>query len=98
ICEGKTDYVYIKCAILSLAEQFPTLVSKDENQKNKLNVNLFKVSAQIERLLDFSGGSDQIKKLIHSYAKECAYFKTARTHNPVIVLIDNDQGASKIWS
>jgi RNA-directed DNA polymerase len=95
ICEGKTDNVYIKCAIKNLAERCPLLVEKAENGL-KAKIKFFRRSNTTDRLLGLSGGSDQIITLIKEYIAGKKH--VAGTGRPVILLIDNDEGARGIYN
>lgn len=41
VCEGKTDNIYLRCALRSLTANYPTLVQEKDGKKNLL-VRLFK--------------------------------------------------------
>jgi hypothetical protein len=98
ICEGKTDYIYLKCALKSLSLNNSNLIKIDEKEKYK--IDFFRVSEKIEEI--FNGnhifeGSNNLKKFITSYYE---IFKEIKIKNPyflpkfpVIVLLDNDDGA-----
>ncbi|HDV9200363.1 TPA: ribonuclease H, partial [Escherichia coli] len=58
LTEGKTDPVYLKCAIDSLFLDYPQLVREEKNTKNRvLKVNLFKTNDKKKYFLDLSGGA-----------------------------------------
>jgi RNA-directed DNA polymerase len=89
ICEGKTDNVYLKHAIRSLAAEFPSLK----------NARIFKYpNTSTGRILKLRGGSGDIKSFIDLYRKELKRFKVLGQQNPVILLVDNDDGAKDIRS
>lgn len=98
ISEGKTDNIYLQSAILSLAEKFPELAQKNSDGKYSLKINFFKYTNQSKRLLEISGGSSDLAKFVGTYSDLCESFSAPRTSNPVIILIDNDQGAKKVYS
>ena len=98
ICEGKTDNVYLRCAIRSLAAQYPSLVTLDSRDKVKLNVSLFKYSKLNYRLLGIGGGTANLKPFISEFSKNVAKYKSIKSPYPVIVIIDNDSGAKEIFS
>ena len=98
ICEGKTDNVYIQCAIRSLAKQYPELASIDAQGKRTLKVRFINYSELTHRMLGLNGGTSDIARLICEYVNQCGkYHKTAPKH-PTIVLVDNDQGSQSIFS
>jgi hypothetical protein len=92
ICEGKTDGVYVACAIRSRAALFPVLAQAKAGAPADLNVNLLRYSAVVSRLLSLDGGSSPLKAFIeHYYSNAWQFEKFGQTFsNPVIVLFDND--------
>jgi retron-type reverse transcriptase len=99
VCEGKTDNVYLKHAIRSLAARYPNLAAVSPNGKTALKLRIFKYPhTSTGRILQLGGGSGDLKNLIEMYRKELKRFKSPGQQNPVILLIDNDDGAKKIVS
>ena len=98
ICEGKTDNVYLRCAIRSLAKSYPSLAKFDGQDKFELAVSLFKYSKLNSHLLGLSGGSSQLRTFISEFSKGAAKYQSQKSPFPVIVLIDNDKGAKEIFS
>jgi len=94
VCEGKTDNVYLRCAIKRLSAFYPQLI---ENEKLKLR--FFKYSeSRTGRIMDLTGGVGGICKLLKSYHEDVkSYFRAPISQFPVIVLIDNDSGANSIY-
>ncbi|RAS21219.1 hypothetical protein BX591_13048 [Paraburkholderia bryophila] len=97
ICEGKTDNVYIKCALRQLADTYPQLVSKTASE-NKLLLNFFNYTKVADRILHLGGGTGDFQTFIGNYGSEFKGFKSKEKRNPVILLIDNDEGTAKIFS
>ncbi|MFJ2486311.1 retron Ec67 family RNA-directed DNA polymerase/endonuclease [Pseudomonas sp. NPDC087639] len=98
ICEGKTDNVYLRCAIRSLAKSYPLLAKFDAQDEVELSVSLFKYSKLNSHLLGLSGGSSQLRGFISEFSRGAAKYRSQRSPFPVIVLIDNDKGAKEIFS
>ena len=102
ICEGKTDSIYLKCAIERLSANNNNLIEtingklswkiKFHNYINKTKGKLNKSSG----LLQLYGGSDGLKILILDYKKHYEKLKCAAPKHPVILLVDNDDGARGI--
>jgi RNA-directed DNA polymerase len=69
LCEGKTDTVYLKHAIRSLADDFPELAEKDDKGKVSLKVRLYKYTKSTTvRILGLQdGGTGHIPKFIGNY-------------------------------
>jgi hypothetical protein len=98
LCEGKTDNVYIKHAIRSLASQFPDLAEVDAEGKVRLKVRLYKYTkSSTGRILGLKdGGSSRLKRFIPAYKADTNKFSAPGLENPVIILFDNDSGAAPI--
>jgi RNA-directed DNA polymerase len=98
ICEGETDNVYLTHAMLSLRTDFPDLAGTTAQGKIRLKVRLYKYrlssTARITGLGD--GGSSSLSKFISTYKKETDKFGAPGEKNPVIILYDNDSGATKV--
>jgi len=94
VCEGKTDNVYLRCAIRSLAPAYPQLIENGD-----LKVRFFKYTdSRTGKIMDLTGGVGGICKLMKSYHEDLkGYFKAPISDSPVVVLIDNDSGANSIY-
>ena len=96
ICEGKTDNIYLLHAIRSLVGSFSALASIVENQV-KLNVRIFKYpQTSTGRIMGLTGGTGPFLPFIQAYAKELTRFAAPGMQQPVILLMDCDDGASKV--
>lgn len=97
VCEGKTDNVYLRCAMKSLAALYPTLVAP--GTQSKLLVRFFKYSdRRTAEITDLTGGVGGICKLLKNYHNDLIFkFKAPRPKHPIIVLIDNDKGANSVY-
>jgi RNA-directed DNA polymerase len=99
VCEGKTDNVYLTHAIRSLADTYPKLATVDSAGKIAIRIRRFKYSGtSTGRILKINGGTGDLGPFIHSYRKELKRFKAPGQLHPVIILIDNDDGAKSIYS
>lgn len=97
-CEGKTDNVYLQCALRELFAQYPTLATQSKSGKIEFKIDFFGHSKIADRILHLGGGTGDISKFIGKYGAEFKGFKHDGKRNPVIILIDNDSGASQIYS
>lgn len=97
ICEGKTDNVYLTCAIKSLHATFPRLAKIDAEGKPKLKVRFLNYSELTHRVMGLSGGTADIGHLIRNYAKQCSKYKSHPPLHPTIIVVDNDSGSDKIF-
>lgn len=100
LCEGKTDNIYIKHAIRSLAAQVPDLAEIDAGGKVRLKVRLYKYAksstGRILRLKD--GGAGNLKNFITTYKNDTDKFSAPGLSMPLIVLFDNDSAGKDIRS
>ena len=97
ICEGPTDLIYLKCAIRRLAASHPLLAST-VGVKPELKVNLFKYSDQARDFLQLRGGSGDLLGFLKSWKDAFNRYDFRPAEHPVILLIDNDDGAKDIFS
>jgi RNA-directed DNA polymerase len=99
ICEGKTDNIYILHAIRSLVLAYPQLATKNAEGTIKLNLRIFKYTGtSTGRILKIHGGTGDLGNFILDYRTESAKFKAPGQQHPVIMLVDNDSGATSIYS
>ncbi len=81
ICEGKTDNIYLRCALRRL---YPDSMDA---------FRLFNYTKVNRNVLMLPGGSRPLSHLIHNYKTYIKPFKCSGRKYPVIILIDNDNGA-----
>lgn len=96
ICEGKTDNIYIKAAIRQLAATYPQLATKNKEGGAKLNVMIFRRTQTTDRFFGLTGGTSQLVMLIREYFAELKHVSLIGKIQPILVLIDNDEGAKGI--
>jgi hypothetical protein len=96
VCEGKTDNVYIKCAIRSLAKDYPSLIKPNGKEKGFL-VQLFGFTDTAEEVQKLSGGAPQLNNLLGDYRKRIANCKRT-PQQPTILVVDNDSGPQNLYS
>ncbi|QIM72985.1 RNA-directed DNA polymerase [Bordetella trematum] len=99
LCEGKTDNIYLKCAIKSLAGQHQLLGERVGVDSFKMKVRFYKYAeTSTGRILGLSGGTGDFPKFINSYLSGISKFTALELNHPVIMIIDNDSGAKGIYS
>lgn len=97
LCEGPTDPIYLKSAIRRRVAAHPKLGAVDKG-KFVFGVRFFKYTKQSRDLLQLSGGSSDLKYLLQWWASHLLTIGHRPMNHPVIVLIDNDDGAKEIFS
>jgi RNA-directed DNA polymerase len=95
VCEGKTDNVYIRCALRALAAHYPSLANVKGKKTNFL-VQLFKFTKTANQVQGLSGGASQLSNLLSDYRKRIQKFKGTPQH-PTILIVDNDSGPEKLF-
>ena len=93
ICEGKTDVIYLRTAMLSLSAKHRSLVTK-----GRVNVAFLNHTQTIKDLFKIRGGTGDLGNLISNYSSYCGKFARFKPKSPVIIIMDNDSGAPKIRS
>ncbi len=99
LCEGPTDRIYIRCAVKCLAASFPTLATINAAGKVSLNFRRFKYdNSNTNRILKIHGGASQLMGFISEYRSAAGKFRAPGPFEPVIVLIDNDDGPAELFN
>jgi RNA-directed DNA polymerase len=97
ICEGKTDNIYLKCAIRRLAIQYPSLARVSNNQDANLLVEFFNRTSFSNKFLGLTGGVGQFKNLIVHLSDLIETAGDGKLSQPIIFVIDNDAAASGFY-
>lgn len=98
VTEGKTDVVYLKCAIKNLYSQYPELIIKKPDGSFELKISFLERTDRLDYFLDFAkDGADAMKKIYNlftgsnnspNYFKSLARLKKPQT--PVFLVFDNE--------
>ena len=110
ICEGSTDTQYIKQVLKALAKnesvekakQYHFLIQKLENSENfKFHIQFFGEHSKgrhgSKNLLGFTGGTGPLSYFVNTYKNSLKKYPAWKNPpHPVIILIDNDDGAKII--
>lgn len=97
VCEGKTDNIYLKSAMQSLAALYPSLVAPGPPAKQLIRFLKY-ADQRTAEITQLTGGVGGICNLLRNYHRDLTLkFKAPKPKHPVIVLIDNDNGASSIY-
>ena len=97
ICEGKTDIIYLRCALRQLSRDYENLVTKNDGEYF-FHISFLRFSKNFKDILSISEGSSGLRSLIEMYKKYMGPLKSEGKRHPVIILIDNDDGADDIFS
>jgi hypothetical protein len=98
LMEGKTDNIYLWCAIRQLAGQLPALVTAATDGKLTLVPRLFRNSKTTGELLGLSGGTGGLANFLGIYCEAVKKFGATESQSPIILLIDNDEGATALYT
>jgi RNA-directed DNA polymerase len=96
LCEGKTDNVYLKCAIQRSSKFKPKFYSPVDGI-DQLNLKFFHYSQTTQDVMLLGGGTGDFVRLIQQYQSMIAKYPHCPMDHPVIVVIDNDEGATGLF-
>jgi retron-type reverse transcriptase len=97
IPEGKTDSVYLRAAMEKLAAYHPQLGAMDKG-KFKPALKFMNFSSTVHDVLQIGNGAGDLLHFIRKYPDALKHYRHRPLPNPIIVLIDNDDGAKDIFS
>lgn len=97
ICEGVTDFVYLKCALKSLHASYGNLIEA-AGSKASYKISFFNYTGRIAELFGMNGGSGDVKNLIVYYSETIKKFYCPGQKYPVIILLDNDAGSKDVYA
>lgn len=97
VCEGKTDNVYLQCAIKSLAASYPKLATILPSGQITLNVRILKtVNTSTGRVLQLDGGASFLDAFVKAYCNELKKFKSPGMRSAVLLIVDNDSACEPV--
>jgi len=95
--EGKTDRVYIKSALLRLADRYPQFITTNENTKKKqVKLNFVNPKFKEKYFLDIDEGAATFDKFARRYDFEFKSFYGTKAASPVVIILDNDTGPKEL--
>lgn len=97
ICEGKTDNIYLQCAIRSLGKDYSKLADTDAKGNVRRKISFFRRTYTTDRILGLSGGTAQLVDFLKEYQAEQRALQAPVKPNPTILLVDNDDGAKGVF-
>lgn len=89
-CEGKTDNIYLKCAINQLRSSYPALVEENEGEL-EYKVKFFNRTETASEMLKMAEGAGGMKFILLSYERLMEKFKCVGRRHPVIMIVDDDK-------
>ena len=95
ICEGKTDIIYLKCALRQLEKEYGELVHKKDDDFI-FEIGFLNLSKNLKDVFAISAGTPGLASLMDIYKDYMKPFKGQGKKHPVIILIDNDSGSKEI--
>lgn len=95
--EGKTDIIYLQAAIQMLSTYHP-LLGAFKGSRFENAIRFMRYTRTVHNIMQIGGGTGDMKHLILQYTSTVKIFKHAPLNYPVILLIDNDDGAKEIFS
>jgi RNA-directed DNA polymerase len=94
--EGKTDSIYLRCAIRRLTGFHPKL-GKISGGKFESKIRLMNYSATVHDVLELGRGASQLEPFVKNFQKTVGRFRHAPLSHPVIILVDNDEGGKSLF-
>ena len=95
ICEGKTDVIYLKCALRQLEFEYRQFVEKKDD-RFAFKIGFLNWSKNLKDVFVISEGSPGLASLMNIYQDCMKPFKGQGRQHPVMMLVDNDSGSKEI--
>lgn len=100
MCEGKTDNVYLSCALNQLVDKFPVLTHRDTHPKTKQpivvhDLQIFRNHGAVREVWNHAAGASFLATLIRRFKEFIQPFKAPGFKFPIIIVVDNDDGPRK---
>ena len=96
VTEGKTDIIYLRCAIKALKRQFSVLV-QDKDNRTYVNLHFVNPTYVNQRILKLGNGFSGMKDIIAGYDNLMKAYNGRAMSKPVIFVIDNDSGGEEVF-
>lgn len=93
--EGKTDNIYVRCALRSLSVHYPELISSAPSKQ--LAITLFNYSKASDAVQSLAGGTGDLQLLINNYVGRLRELEAATLKQPVVIVVDNDKGSKDVF-
>ena len=96
VTEGKTDIIYLRCAIKALKRKCPVLV-QDIDGRTYINIRFVNPTYVNQRVLKLGNGFVGMRDIIARYEKLLMAYNGRAISKPVIFVIDNDSGGEEVF-
>jgi RNA-directed DNA polymerase len=96
ICEGKTDSIYLKCA-LKQRKKFHAKLGTVSGAPFTSKLRYFNYNGASREVLRLGGGSSELASFIANYRAGMDAYKLPPLQHPIIILIDNDDGSKVVF-
>ena len=93
--EGKSDVVYLKCALKNLKDSYSNLIEVVGDKFN-FKINFFKTTNVFKDVFSFSEGTSGLEYMMNYYKRKIDSFNIPNHNMPIIIILDNDKGAKGI--
>ena len=100
VTEGKTDIIYLRAALKNLYQEYPTLVSKTDNEKFEFKISFLRKTSNLKNILGINqDGADTMVNIYNMYVGNggfpnySTWFKgkcILEAQSPVILVFDNE--------
>lgn len=94
-CEGKTDPIYLTCALKQLAGYYPNLVEKKKTEID-YKIKFFKRTENVSEMLKLAEGAGGLKFIVSGYNRLMKTYKFKGRDHPVIMIVDNDSAGNEV--
>ncbi|MBY3389204.1 retron Ec67 family RNA-directed DNA polymerase/endonuclease [Rhizobium laguerreae] len=104
ICEGKTDYIYLKEAIRwnvgdpMVAPLLDVVPHTKKSKGDHWSVDFVRHSDTAGDLLELAGGGGDLPKFAEYHLGRVEKLHNGDAAKPVIIIVDNDSGSEGMWS
>jgi len=95
IVEGKTDTIYLKCALQNLLDKYPELVTNSDGII-KYNISFLNYTNTIKEIFGISSGTSGQIDLIKVVLKYKDHYLYSINKKPAIFIFDNDKGSKLV--
>ncbi|SFG54383.1 retron Ec67 family RNA-directed DNA polymerase/endonuclease [Sulfitobacter dubius] len=106
ICEGKTDYIYLKEAIrwnvadprVSSRLVDPVRLLAPTGKGDQWLIDFLKHTKTADNFLGLAGGGGDLKNFVNIHLGRIKIFHDNPLLQPVIIVVDNDSQSTEMWS